>query len=117
MLTIREEVQAFVRAADLLLSPIMMGRPLHEYERDTVCISTQNLAERFSGVESYAEESLQSEKEAILHRSHQLTIETRAVIERTRMEMQAARAAVAQMRERINGSRKACGRLVSMTRE
>jgi hypothetical protein len=38
MLTIREEVQAFVRAIETLLSPIMLGKPLNEDERDMVAM-------------------------------------------------------------------------------
>ena len=44
MQTIREEVQAFVRATETLLSPIMLGRPLNEDERGMVAMCGQSLA-------------------------------------------------------------------------
>ena len=47
METIRPEVQAFVSAAETLLSPIMLGRPLNEDERDIVAMCAQNLAEKY----------------------------------------------------------------------
>ncbi len=108
MLTIRPEVQAFVRATETLLSPIMLGRVLNEDERDMVVMCVQNLAERYSKAEdSPDEENQHSEKEDLLHRSHQVTIDTQAVIERTRMEIEDSKVAVVEMRERMNnGSRK-----------
>ena len=45
--TIRPEVLAFVQATELLLSPIMLGRPLNEDERDMVAMCAQNLAEKY----------------------------------------------------------------------
>jgi hypothetical protein len=82
MQTIREEVQAFVRATETLLSPIMLGRPLNEDERGMVAMCGQSLAERYSKAEDFPdEESQDSEKENLLHRSHQVAIETQAVIE------------------------------------
>ena len=47
MLTIREEVQAFVRATEMLLSPIMLGKALNEDERDMVAMCAQSLAQKF----------------------------------------------------------------------
>ena len=47
MLTIREEVQAFVRATEMLQSPIMLGKALNEDERDMVAMCAQSLAQKF----------------------------------------------------------------------
>jgi hypothetical protein len=107
MLTIREEVQALARATERVLSPIMLGKALNDDERELIAMCAQNLVEKYARAEGSAEEGLHSEKEALLHQSQQVTVETLAVIERTRIEMQASKTAVAQMRERINGSRKA----------
>ena len=47
MKTIRPQVQAFVRATETLLSPIILGRPLNEDERDMVAMCVQSLAEKY----------------------------------------------------------------------
>jgi hypothetical protein len=47
MLTIRQEVQALVRATEHLLSPITLGEPLNEDERDMVAMCAQSLAEKY----------------------------------------------------------------------
>jgi len=44
---IRKEVQAFVRASEKLLSPVILGHPLNENERDLVAMYIQNLAEKY----------------------------------------------------------------------
>jgi hypothetical protein len=107
MPTIREEVQAFLRATELLLSPTMLGKPLNEGEWDTVAVCAQNLLERYPGGEGAAEDSFRSENEALLRQSHQVTIETLAVIERSRMDLENLHVAVEKMRRRMNnGSQK-----------
>jgi len=98
MLTIREEVQAFVRATETLLSSITLGRPLNEGEWDTVAVCAQNLLERYPS----GEDGLRSENEALLRQSHQVTIETLAVIERTLVGIQNSNVAVEELRVRMN---------------
>jgi hypothetical protein len=45
--TIRQEVQALVRTTERLLSPITLGEPLNEDERDMVAMCAQSLAEKY----------------------------------------------------------------------
>jgi hypothetical protein len=47
MLTIRQEVQEFVRATERLLSPIILGNALNEDERELIAMCAQNLAEMY----------------------------------------------------------------------
>jgi hypothetical protein len=47
MQTIRQEVQALVRTTERLLSPITLGQPLNEDERDMVAMCAQSLAEKY----------------------------------------------------------------------
>jgi hypothetical protein len=104
METIRQEVHALVLTTERLLSPITLGQPLNEDEKEIVAMCAQSLAEKYPREEAFTDESRRSEKEALLHQSRQVAVETQAVIERSRMEIHDSKAAVGQMREQINGS-------------
>jgi hypothetical protein len=101
--TIRQEVHELVLTTERLLSPITLGQPLNEDERDIVAMCAESLAEKYPRAEP--SETWRSEKEALLHQSRQVAIESQAVIERTLMEIQDSRAAVGQVKERIKESR------------
>lgn len=104
METIRQEVHALVLTTERLLSPITLGQPLNEDEKEIVAMCAESLAEKYPRAEP--SESWRSEKEeALFHQSRQVAVESQAVIERTRMDIQDSKAAVGQMREQINGSR------------
>jgi hypothetical protein len=105
MLTIRSEVQALVRATEKLFSPILLDQELNEDERDMVAMCTQSLVEKYPRAETSSHESLRAEKEVLLHQSHRVAIESSALVERTRMEIQASKAAVEGMREGIKQAR------------
>jgi hypothetical protein len=47
METIRQEVRALVLTTERLLSPITLGEPLNEDERDIVAMCAQSLAEKY----------------------------------------------------------------------
>jgi hypothetical protein len=47
MLTIRDEVRAFIHATEKFLSPMMLRTPLNEDERYIVAMCAQNLAEKY----------------------------------------------------------------------
>jgi hypothetical protein len=110
MLTIRQEVQAFLRVTELLLSPAMLGKPLNEGEWDTVAVCAQNLMERYPSGKGAAEDSLRAENEALLRRSRELTIETLAVIERSRVDIENLHLAVEKMRRRMNNGPRKVGK-------
>lgn len=48
MKTIRKEVQAFVRASEVLLSPILLGPMLNDDERGLVSMCLESLAKEYT---------------------------------------------------------------------
>jgi hypothetical protein len=49
MLTIRDEVRAFIHATQLFLSPNGLGMPLNEDEEYIMAMCAQHLAEKYQG--------------------------------------------------------------------
>jgi hypothetical protein len=108
MQTIRQEVRTLVLTTERLLSPITLGEPLNEDETGIVAMCAQSLTERYPIADAPGETTLRPDKqEAILHRSHQVTKETRALIGSTRMNIRDSRVDVRKMREQMKESRNA----------
>src|SRR5690348_13317013 len=107
MQTIREDVQAFVRLTEKLLSPILLGKAFNEDERGLVAMCAQSLVEKYPTMEVSTEktrsmpEVMRSEKQSILRQSRRVMIESRAVIEKSSREIQDTRTDIGQMKERI----------------
>jgi hypothetical protein len=107
METIRREVHALVLTTERLLSPITLGQSLNEDEREIVAMCAESLAEKYPRAVPSVQESWRSEKEAILDQSRQVTIDSQAVIERTRINIRESKADIGKMKEQMRESRNA----------